>query len=162
MNHNSTILAERFSRPNQNRDLEELSNTVMRTSILSQTGASPLSKNESTIARSKLKPKRKRHPSAFIGMVFVGVMCRAGALGITTYAVSNGLAVEANPVLNVATPSEFVFLAFLTLIVLYGILWAVPLSSGLRLSLTLLVTLASAIDLFHDSFLVYYHQVFLP
>ena len=119
-----------------------------------------MSKNESTIARSHLKPRRTRHPSVFIGMVFAGIMCRAGALGITTYAVSNGLGVEGNPVLNMVTPGEFVFLAFLTLIVLYGILWAVPMNSGVRLSLTLLVTLASGLDLFHDSFLVYYHQDF--
>ncbi|GEM_PF-6631842 len=101
---------------------------------------------------------RARHPSAFITLALAGILFRAVALGVTTFAVSGGMAVEANPVFYMVNPSLFVTATFASLIVLYGIFWAIPMSSTMRISLTLVVTLLSAIDMVHDIFVIEYHQ----
>jgi hypothetical protein len=101
---------------------------------------------------------RQRHPTVFIGLAFLGIFFRVAALSLTVYGVGNGLAIEGNPVFYMFAPSEFVLLTFASLIIIYLLVWALPMHGALRITLASIVTFASAFDFLHDAFLLYYHQ----
>jgi hypothetical protein len=104
------------------------------------------------------KPRRERHSGAFVTLVFIGLLSRVFAMMITAYAISTHSAVEANPIFYMLSPLDFVIFTLVSLIVLYVILWVVPMSSTLRLFFAFIVTIVSIYDLAHDVIMLLYHE----
>jgi hypothetical protein len=121
-----------------------------------------LSKEQRTIQKeqekTQLSKKRTRHPSVFFGLFLIGIISRITAMAITAYAISDNTAREGNPIFYMLSPSDFAIFAFVSLVVLYLIIWAVPMSSSLRIFFATVITLTSLYDMSHDVIMVRYHE----